>query len=282
MHWALYANGQLQVQVIITFQQPLCIWKSFLLTIDFLPGQPGETHNRQESADSGLGMGSNFNLGSIPEDMGLETMDTADLDTTLTESNQVNIVEQRHDRKRTITRIVYFIMLWLCREPALDQATAALGRAQGWRPISWSPVCPSWARTWARTSCRPSSTTRSNSNNSNRRIPYGYDPAHSATNCENLWPSELKKNVCVPIWCDMTRSISQFYVRTKNIQIKINPLQILLMGAVARLSAYVVYWYNEVTKQNHDQSFIDQLQARMNHADQSCAWSLACYLVNLE
>jgi len=54
----------------------------------FLAGQPGETHNRQESADSGLGMGSNFNLGSIPEDMGLETMDTADLDTTLTESNQ--------------------------------------------------------------------------------------------------------------------------------------------------------------------------------------------------
>jgi len=51
-------------------------------------GQPGETHNRQESADSGLGMGSNFNLGSIPEDMGLETMDTADLDTTLTDSNQ--------------------------------------------------------------------------------------------------------------------------------------------------------------------------------------------------
>jgi hypothetical protein len=29
--------------------------------------QPGEVHNRQESADSGLGMGSNFNLGSIPE-----------------------------------------------------------------------------------------------------------------------------------------------------------------------------------------------------------------------
>jgi hypothetical protein len=27
----------------------------------------GEVHNRQESADSGLGMGSNFNLGSIPE-----------------------------------------------------------------------------------------------------------------------------------------------------------------------------------------------------------------------
>merc|ERR1719382_1023941 len=54
----------------------------------FLAGQPGETHNRQESADSGLGMGSNFNLGSIPEDMGLENMDTADLDTTLTEGNQ--------------------------------------------------------------------------------------------------------------------------------------------------------------------------------------------------
>ena len=51
-------------------------------------GQPGETHNRQESADSGLGMGSNFNLGSIPEDMGLENMDTADLDTTLTDTNQ--------------------------------------------------------------------------------------------------------------------------------------------------------------------------------------------------
>jgi hypothetical protein len=29
--------------------------------------QGGEVHNRQESADSGLGMGSNFNLGSIPE-----------------------------------------------------------------------------------------------------------------------------------------------------------------------------------------------------------------------
>merc|ERR1719454_55148 len=47
----------------------------------------GGEHPRQESADSGLGMGSNFNLGSIPEDMGLENMDTADLDTTLTESS---------------------------------------------------------------------------------------------------------------------------------------------------------------------------------------------------
>ena len=45
-------------------------------------------HARQESADSGLGMGSNFNLGSIPEDIpgmeGLDSMDT-DLDTTLTD-----------------------------------------------------------------------------------------------------------------------------------------------------------------------------------------------------
>ena len=62
-------------------------------------GQPGETHNRQESADSGLGMGSNFNLGSIPEDMGLETMDTADLDTTLTESNQVTHLCQNYNHK---------------------------------------------------------------------------------------------------------------------------------------------------------------------------------------
>merc|ERR1719238_1249497 len=51
----------------------------------FLAGQPGDLHNRQESADSGLGMGSNFNLGSIPEDIsGMESMDTGDLDTTLT------------------------------------------------------------------------------------------------------------------------------------------------------------------------------------------------------
>ena len=47
-----------------------------------------EIHNRQESADSGLGMGSNFNLGSIPEDIsGIESMDTGDLDTTLTGDN---------------------------------------------------------------------------------------------------------------------------------------------------------------------------------------------------
>ena len=45
-------------------------------------------HIREESADSGLGMGSNFNLGSIPEDMGMDgmdSMDTGDLDTTLTD-----------------------------------------------------------------------------------------------------------------------------------------------------------------------------------------------------
>lgn len=47
----------------------------------FLAGQVGEAHNRQVSEDSGLGMGSNFNLGIIPEDM-----DT-DLDTTLTDAN---------------------------------------------------------------------------------------------------------------------------------------------------------------------------------------------------
>jgi len=47
----------------------------------FLAGQVQETHNRQVSEDSGLGMGSNFNLGIIPEDM-----DT-DLDTTLTETS---------------------------------------------------------------------------------------------------------------------------------------------------------------------------------------------------
>jgi protein yorkie len=43
-------------------------------------------HIREESADSGLGMGSNFNLGSIPEDVtGMDSMDTGDLDTTLTD-----------------------------------------------------------------------------------------------------------------------------------------------------------------------------------------------------
>ena len=46
--------------------------------------QQSEMHNRQESADSGLGMGSNFNLGPIPEDE--MPMDTTDLDTTLTEN----------------------------------------------------------------------------------------------------------------------------------------------------------------------------------------------------
>ena len=45
-------------------------------------------HIREESADSGLGMGSNFNLGSIPEDIsGMETLDSmdTDLNTTLTD-----------------------------------------------------------------------------------------------------------------------------------------------------------------------------------------------------
>lgn len=62
--------------------------------IDPFLGQPGggtggsanEVHNRQESADSGLGMGSNCNLGIIQEDMVMENMDT-DLDTTLTENS---------------------------------------------------------------------------------------------------------------------------------------------------------------------------------------------------
>merc|ERR1719308_517112 len=69
----------------------------------FLAGQPGETHNRQESADSGLGMGSNFNLGSIPEDMGLENMDTADLDTTLTENSIQGTQQQQQQGWRTWT-----------------------------------------------------------------------------------------------------------------------------------------------------------------------------------
>ena len=63
-------------------------------------GNPGEAHNRQESADSGLGMGSNFNLGSIPEDMGLENMDTADLDTTLTE-NSIQGTQQQQQGMET-------------------------------------------------------------------------------------------------------------------------------------------------------------------------------------
>jgi len=47
--------------------------------------QQAVVHNHQESADSGLGMGSNQYLGSIPEDIsGMESMDTGDLDTTLT------------------------------------------------------------------------------------------------------------------------------------------------------------------------------------------------------
>ena len=59
-----------------------------------IPGrvEPTEVHNRQESADSGLGgMGSNCNLGIIQEDMVMENMET-DLDTTLTETTN-------HDRQ---------------------------------------------------------------------------------------------------------------------------------------------------------------------------------------
>jgi protein yorkie len=57
---------------------------------DSLSHRPLEMqHSREESADSGLGMGSNFNLGSIPEDVtgmeAMDSMDTGDLDTTLTD-----------------------------------------------------------------------------------------------------------------------------------------------------------------------------------------------------
>ena len=45
-----------------------------------------QTHNRQESADIGLGMGSTVYLPIITEDM-----DT-DLDSSLTESNMIDIV----------------------------------------------------------------------------------------------------------------------------------------------------------------------------------------------
>lgn len=53
--------------------------------------QASDLHNRQESADSGLGgMGSNSYLGSIPEDD--LPMDTSDLDTTLTDNtNNSNV-----------------------------------------------------------------------------------------------------------------------------------------------------------------------------------------------
>lgn len=44
-----------------------------------------EQHNRQESADSGVGMGSNFNLMRIPEDMDMDT--SSAMDTTLTNEN---------------------------------------------------------------------------------------------------------------------------------------------------------------------------------------------------
>ena len=51
--------------------------------------QQPDLHNRQESADSGVGgMGSNFNLGSIPE----VDMDTMDMDTTLTEEDTGGLI----------------------------------------------------------------------------------------------------------------------------------------------------------------------------------------------
>jgi protein yorkie len=59
---------------------PVTGMDAFLSTSQQVAAAQNELHNRQESADSGLGMGSNFNLGSIPEDMSMDT----DLDTTLT------------------------------------------------------------------------------------------------------------------------------------------------------------------------------------------------------
>merc|ERR1712001_500651 len=59
---------------------PVTGMDAFLSTAQQVAAAQNEIHNRQESADSGLGMGSNFNLGSIPEDMSMDT----DLDTTLT------------------------------------------------------------------------------------------------------------------------------------------------------------------------------------------------------
>lgn len=53
------------------------------------PAPQPDLHNRQESADSGVGgMGSNFNLGSIPE----VDMDTMDMDTTLTEEDTGGLI----------------------------------------------------------------------------------------------------------------------------------------------------------------------------------------------
>lgn len=59
----------------------------FLSTTSQAAVTGSDLHNRQESADSGVGMGSNFNLGSIPEDIPDVDMDTADLDSTLTEAS---------------------------------------------------------------------------------------------------------------------------------------------------------------------------------------------------
>lgn len=61
----------------------------------------------------------------------------------------------------------------------------------------------------------------------------------------------------------MTWSMSHFYVRSKKIRIKINPLQILLMGAVARLSAYIIYWYTWSNQLESSTNLMDQSESRM-------------------
>jgi hypothetical protein len=56
-----------------------------------LHGRPSQDglcmqHNREESADSGLGLGSCFNLGSIPEDISaVDSMEMEALDTVATQ-----------------------------------------------------------------------------------------------------------------------------------------------------------------------------------------------------
>jgi hypothetical protein len=64
----------------------------------FLNSAANELHNRQESADSGVGLGSNFNLGCIPEDLP-DDMELAeeDLDTTLTAVDQTTNQQQAKD-----------------------------------------------------------------------------------------------------------------------------------------------------------------------------------------
>ena len=54
-----------------------------------------------------------------------------------------------------------------------------------------------------------------------------------------------------------------FLCQDKNIRIKINPLQILLMGAVARLSAYIIYWYTWSNQLESSTNLMDQSESRM-------------------